>query len=113
MFDSTSPETDRVTPPAASEVLIVAFAFGDDEDDLGPIRMVCPYPGCLALDDIRQVAAMVRWNGVEYIEEIGGIAIYEGRGAEDEDQGFICGACERPVSLPEAIANNINWSSQP
>ncbi|WP_020393484.1 hypothetical protein [Kribbella catacumbae] len=97
---------------AAPEVLITIELFDDEDDDedLGPIMLVCPHEGCHAVDDIRQVDQQEAWNNVSYREDDGGgLVISDGSSNDGEDLGYICGSCERPVSFPKELDEARTW----
>lgn len=102
----------RATRPAEPEVLIMIEPWNDDEpDNLAPPFLVCPWDDCHEIDDIRQVDQWVTWNNVTWREDEDGVGLRISDGASDdgEDQGYICGACARPVSVPKDLGDSITY----
>jgi hypothetical protein len=89
-------------------VLIMVESDPDYPDDLmGDPILVCPHDGCLAEDDVKQVDVATRWNSVSVEDHQ--LKIGDGNSDDGDDQGYICGACQKPVSFSDEMDSTRVW----
>ncbi|GAB2918040.1 hypothetical protein ACFMQL_20140 [Nonomuraea fastidiosa] len=82
-------EAELPESPGTEDVPVVLVERG---------RLVCPYPDCGAPDQLIELDVATRANQLS-LGENGQIVAYTGD-SQWESDGYQCGRCSRPVSLP-------------